>query len=45
MFFILERKYTWTDDFSMVYIDNPVGAGFSFTKHDEGYPNNMDMVE
>ncbi|CAG9566580.1 unnamed protein product [Danaus chrysippus] len=38
-----KRKYTWTDEFSMVYIDNPVGAGFSFTKHEEGYPNNMDM--
>ena len=23
----------------MIYIDNPVGTGFSFTEAQEGYPN------
>ncbi|CAH0726131.1 unnamed protein product, partial [Brenthis ino] len=37
------RKYSWCKDFSMVFIDNPVGAGFSFTDREEGYPRNNDM--
>jgi vitellogenic carboxypeptidase-like protein len=31
------RKYTWAQEFSLLYIDNPVGTGFSFTQSDEGF--------
>ncbi|XP_057589940.1 probable serine carboxypeptidase CPVL isoform X2 [Hippopotamus amphibius kiboko] len=31
------RDYPWTTTFSMLYIDNPVGTGFSFTDHLQGY--------
>ncbi|CAG2166942.1 unnamed protein product, partial [Oppiella nova] len=31
------REYTWAQEFSVIYIDNPVGAGFSFTDNDLGY--------
>ncbi|XP_054157694.1 probable serine carboxypeptidase CPVL [Oppia nitens] len=34
------RQYTWAQEFSMIYIDNPVGAGFSFTQNDLGYARN-----
>lgn len=27
----------WTDEYAMLFIDNPVGAGFSFTTTDAGY--------
>ncbi|GAB6024727.1 hypothetical protein CHUAL_009859 [Chamberlinius hualienensis] len=32
-----EKQYSWADPFHMIYIDNPVGAGFSFTGDDAGY--------
>ncbi|XP_054847402.1 probable serine carboxypeptidase CPVL [Eublepharis macularius] len=38
-----ERKFPWTSKFSMLYIDNPVGTGFSFTD-DTGYAVNQDDV-
>ncbi|XP_063541021.1 venom serine carboxypeptidase [Cydia strobilella] len=31
------RKYNWALNHHIIYIDNPVGTGFSFTKHQEGY--------
>ncbi|RWS08894.1 serine carboxypeptidase-like protein, partial [Dinothrombium tinctorium] len=43
---ILKREYSWTNAFSMLYIDNPVGAGFSFTLGREGYAENqVDIVK
>lgn len=33
------NPYSWNRNMSLLYIDNPVGAGFSFTEHIEGYPN------
>lgn len=35
---------TWASDYSLLFLDNPVGAGFSFTDDDRGYPNNEDDV-
>ncbi|XP_046961870.1 venom serine carboxypeptidase-like [Vanessa cardui] len=37
------RETSWCKDFSMVFIDNPVGVGFSFTDNADGYSTNMDM--
>ncbi|XP_077514994.1 putative serine carboxypeptidase CPVL [Amblyomma americanum] len=34
------RDTTWAQRYSMLYIDNPVGAGFSFTEDDRGYARN-----
>jgi len=31
------RKYYWSQRFNVIYIDNPVGTGFSFTNNDAGY--------
>ncbi|XP_042332542.1 probable serine carboxypeptidase CPVL isoform X1 [Sceloporus undulatus] len=39
-----ERKFPWTSKFSMLYIDNPVGTGFSFTDDEKGYAKNQDDV-
>lgn len=39
-----ERNVTWASDYSLLFLDNPVGAGFSFTDDDRGYPNNEDDV-
>ena len=33
------RKYAWTTEYAMLFIDNPVGAGFSFTTSESGYCN------
>ena len=33
------NPYSWNRNMSLLYIDNPVGAGFSFTEDDKGYPN------
>ncbi|RWS24146.1 uncharacterized protein B4U80_08132, partial [Leptotrombidium deliense] len=35
------REFSWTKAFSMLYIDQPVGTGFSFTEHDDGYSTNI----
>lgn len=36
------RKYAWTNTHSVIYIDNPVGTGYSFTKG--GYAQNETQV-
>uniref|UniRef100_A0A8C5GN16 Probable serine carboxypeptidase CPVL n=1 Tax=Gouania willdenowi TaxID=441366 RepID=A0A8C5GN16_GOUWI len=37
------RDYAWTSRYSVLYIDNPVGTGFSFTD-DGGFAQNQDDV-
>ncbi|CAN7997176.1 unnamed protein product, partial [Ixodes hexagonus] len=44
------RESAWTSRFSMLYVDNPVGPGFSFTEKEEGYAKDQtdvgrDMLE
>lgn len=34
------RNYTWSRTHNLIYIDNPVGTGFSFTDSDAGYAKN-----
>jgi vitellogenic carboxypeptidase-like protein len=36
----VKKDITWNSKYSMLYIDNPVGTGFSFTDKDEGYARN-----
>ena len=36
---VKREKGAWTDEYAMLFIDNPVGAGFSFTTSDDGYCN------
>lgn len=36
------RKYAWTNSHSVIYIDNPVGTGYSFTNN--GYAQNETQV-
>ncbi|KAM5302888.1 putative serine carboxypeptidase CPVL [Glossophaga mutica] len=38
------RDFPWTSTLSMLYIDNPVGAGFSFTDDPQGYAVSEDDV-
>ncbi|MGH0123188.1 UNVERIFIED_CONTAM: hypothetical protein FKN15_013692 [Acipenser sinensis] len=38
------RKFPWTSKYSVLYIDNPVGTGFSFTDDDKGFARNQDDV-
>lgn len=35
------NPYTWLQNHSLVFIDNPVGTGFSFTDNAKGYVKNM----
>jgi vitellogenic carboxypeptidase-like protein len=37
-------QITWNSKYSLLFIDNPVGAGFSYTGDDAGYARNMDDV-
>ncbi|XP_035689782.1 probable serine carboxypeptidase CPVL [Branchiostoma floridae] len=41
---LMSRKVTWASSYSMLYIDNPVGTGFSFTKSDAGFSTNQEEV-
>lgn len=36
--------YPWNCDFNLIYFDNPVGTGFSFTDSDAGYSTNEEEV-
>ncbi|GFX54269.1 probable serine carboxypeptidase CPVL [Trichonephila clavipes] len=38
------RPYSWTKSFHMIYVDSPVGTGFSFTTSKIGYCRNEDDV-
>ncbi|CAG5047326.1 unnamed protein product [Parnassius apollo] len=38
------RKYNWALSHHIIYIDNPVGTGFSFTKDPKGYCTNETQV-
>lgn len=38
------RKYSWTKSHSVLYIDNPVGTGYSFTNNEKGYATNETHV-
>jgi vitellogenic carboxypeptidase-like protein len=35
---------TWNSKYHLLYIDQPVGTGYSFTKSDDGYVRNEDEV-
>lgn len=39
-----KRRHSWTDFFNVLYIDNPVGTGFSFADSSEAHSVNQSMV-
>lgn len=41
---LVERTHTWTATHSVLYVDNPVGTGFSFTGKNECYATDQNMV-
>ncbi|KAH9410229.1 hypothetical protein TYRP_009985, partial [Tyrophagus putrescentiae] len=38
------RNFTWNEEFAVLYIDNPVGTGFSFTDKETHYLSNESEV-
>lgn len=38
------RQYAWTSTHSVLYVDNPVGVGYSFTADDAGYSEDQTAV-
>ncbi|XP_076472382.1 putative serine carboxypeptidase CPVL [Babylonia areolata] len=42
-FKLLPRNITWNEKYSLLYVDNPVGTGFSFSD-DDGYARNEEDV-
>ncbi|EFA81762.1 peptidase S10 family protein [Heterostelium album PN500] len=41
---MVPRNVTWNEHFSMLYVDNPVGTGFSYTNSMAGYSSNQDQI-
>ena len=37
--FVTHNPYTWAGNHSMLYVDNPVGTGFSFTDDPDDFPS------
>ncbi|ODN02383.1 Venom serine carboxypeptidase [Orchesella cincta] len=42
--FLDYRSHPWTMTHSIIYIDSPVGTGFSFTEDEEGYARTQEEV-
>ena len=40
---LVERNHTWTATHSVLYVDNPVGTGFSFTEKDACYATDQNQ--
>eukprot|EP00828_Plagiopyla_frontata_P041738 TRINITY_DN6049_c0_g1_i1.p1 TRINITY_DN6049_c0_g1~~TRINITY_DN6049_c0_g1_i1.p1 ORF type:complete len:544 (-),score=84.35 TRINITY_DN6049_c0_g1_i1:97-1728(-) len=38
------RQITWTSEYSMLFIDQPVGTGNSYAQNDNSFVTNMDQV-
>jgi len=38
------RSVTWNTNYHLLFIDNPVGTGYSFTSNDQGYARTQDDV-
>ncbi|XP_075526700.1 putative serine carboxypeptidase CPVL [Dermacentor variabilis] len=41
---LYKRLHTMQSDVSVIYLDVPVGAGYSFTKDTSGYPHNLEDI-
>nr|CAD7574031.1 unnamed protein product [Timema californicum] len=41
---LVPRNYSWHKNHSLIFIDNPVGTGFSYTENDAGYASNQTQV-
>lgn len=38
------RKYSWHLHHNLLYIDNPIGTGYSFAAYDAGYSKNQNDI-
>ncbi|XP_049512821.1 probable serine carboxypeptidase CPVL isoform X2 [Dermacentor silvarum] len=41
---LYKRLHTMQSDVSVIYLDVPVGSGYSFTKDTSGYPDNLEGI-
>ncbi|KAJ2953880.1 hypothetical protein O0L34_g1508 [Tuta absoluta] len=41
---VTRRTVTWASNYSLLFIDSPVGAGFSYTDDDRGYTSSEEQV-
>ena len=41
---LVPRSITWNDKYALLYIDNPVGAGWSFTSSVDGFVTSQEDV-
>ncbi|KAF4677539.1 hypothetical protein FOL47_000927 [Perkinsus chesapeaki] len=39
---LVRRNVTWANSYHMVFVDSPVGTGYSYTDYPEGYANNTE---
>jgi vitellogenic carboxypeptidase-like protein len=42
--FVQKREHSWTDEFHVLYIDSPVGTGYSFGDSDDCYSHDGNSV-
>ncbi len=38
---VMLRDHSWTQYYNMLYLDNPVGAGYSYTRKPKGFPKTI----
>lgn len=42
VFLQARRNVTWANNYHMVFVDSPVGTGYSYTDSANGYANNTE---
>lgn len=41
---LMKRNYTWINNYNILFIDNPVGVGFSYVEDDTLYAQNTTQI-
>ncbi|EAR83957.3 serine carboxypeptidase family protein (macronuclear) [Tetrahymena thermophila SB210] len=40
----IQNKFSWSNDYNIIFIDQPIGTGISYAEKDEEIPTNQDQV-
>ncbi|KAL4430211.1 hypothetical protein ABPG74_014770 [Tetrahymena malaccensis] len=44
IYYFSQNEFSWSNDYNIIFIDQPIGTGISFAEKDEEIPTNQDQV-